>query len=33
MTALRIWWSAVQSGYKAGMKQFRKRRTELAKVA
>ena len=27
------WWSAVRSGWKAGLRQFRKRRTELRKVA
>lgn len=32
MTALRNWWIAVESGWRAGLKQFRRRRTELKKV-
>lgn len=32
MTSLRIWWLALQSGWKAGVKQMRKRRTELQRA-
>jgi hypothetical protein len=33
VNALRIWWVAVRSGWKAARKQYRKRLTELRDIA
>lgn len=33
MTYIRNLWTALESGWRAGVKQYRKRRTELAKAS